>query len=240
MEKLGEFRSPALAGDESLGELRSQTLADGVEDALLSYISRKQLILGESLPGEDELAQRLQVSRHIVREGLSRLKSLGLIESRRRRGMVIARPNAFAGLQKLAGANLFSLAETHEFMELRVALELGMVDFIFVRKSASDIEALRALAGPRQSFQEIDLEVDFHNRLFAITRNSMASQFRNILRSAFAPFAQRRRQPDTETRTPTHQELCDALEQGSAEAFRELLREHFRPYLQMSSSLSSS
>lgn len=221
---------------ESLGVLRSQTLADGVEDVLLSYISRRQMEPGESLPGEDELAKRLQVSRHIVREGLSRLKSLGLIESRRRRGMVITRPNAFAGLQKLADAKWFSAVETHEFMELRVALELGMVDFIFARKTAEDLEALLGLAGPHRSFQEIDLEVDFHNRLFAISGNSMASQFRNILRSAFAPFVEHVLRPDTETRTPTHQELCEALAGGSADDFRQLLREHFRPYLQFKTS----
>ena len=62
------------------------TLAENVERQLLDYIRHERLTPGAPLPKEEELAERLGISRHIVREGLSRLKALGLVESRKKRG----------------------------------------------------------------------------------------------------------------------------------------------------------
>ena len=70
-----------------LEALRSQTLADGVENSLLEYIRGNNMQIGDTLPKEEDLAESLGVSRHIVREGISRLKALGLVESRKKRGM---------------------------------------------------------------------------------------------------------------------------------------------------------
>ena len=120
-----------------LTELRSTTLADGVEDSLLDYIRRSRLEPGDLLPKEEELSRKLNVSRHIVREGVSRLKTLGLIESRKHKGMILTRPNVFAGVSKLAEARLFSENECREFMQMRAYMELGMTESIF-RKKTSD------------------------------------------------------------------------------------------------------
>ena len=67
-----------------ISEPRASTLADGVEESLLEYIRSSGLTAGDALPKEEELAARMRVSRHIVREGISRLKTLGMVESRRR------------------------------------------------------------------------------------------------------------------------------------------------------------
>ena len=81
-----------------LTEIRSATLADEVEESLLNYIKRSGLTPGDILPKEEVLSEQLKVSRHIVREGISRLKTLGLVESRKRKGLILTRPNAFAGV----------------------------------------------------------------------------------------------------------------------------------------------
>ena len=218
-------------GDEhmtELSELHSVTLADGVEDSLLRYIRRSKLEAGDALPKEEELAARLSVSRHIVREGLSRLKTLGLIESRKRRGMTLARPNAFAGVSKLAEARLFSDGERREMMGLRVVMELGMAEFICRRKTPALVAELRKYAGREQSSQDIPLEIAFHTRLFAIGGNTMANQFQEILVTAFQ--THRRGGSSGVLKTPSHREICDVLESGTAEEFYRVLRAHFEPY----------
>ena len=86
----------------------SRTLAESVESSLLDYIRSENLIPGDVLPKEQELAEELKVSRQVVREGLAGLKTFGILETRKRRGMVVRRPNAFAGVSKLAQARLFS------------------------------------------------------------------------------------------------------------------------------------
>ena len=109
-----------------LTDLSSATQADGVETSLLDYIRRSGLAPGDLLPKEAELAEQLKVSRHIVREGISRLKTLGLVESRKRKGMILMRPNVFTGVSKLAEAKLFSESECKDFIQMRVFMELGM------------------------------------------------------------------------------------------------------------------
>jgi len=216
----------------SFGELQTVTLADGVENRLLEYMQKASLNPGDPLPKEEELALHLNVSRHIVREGVSRLKALGLIESRKKRGMVMKHPSAFTGLQKLAEAKLFNLRERKEFMELRVALELGMCDFIFARKTPEKIANLRKVAGlPNSSVQKFDIEIDFHTCLMEIGGNQMASQFREILANVFKPVYEKNSHYDKMLRTPTHHEICDILEQGTFEAFHSVMRKHFTPYL---------
>ena len=210
-------------------ELRTLTLADGVENTLLQYIRSSGLVPGDALPKEAEIAERLNVSRHIVREGISRLKTLGLIDSRRRRGMTVARPNAFAGVSKLAAARLFSDGERREMMELRVVMELGMAEFIFKRKTPELLAELRRYADDAQSYRDISPEIAFHTRLFAIGGNAMADEFQKILVSAF--HARGTESPRRNVRTPTHREICDALEHGTEEEFRSLLRAHFEPYI---------
>jgi len=211
-----------------LPELHSTTLADGVEDSLLQYIRRSGLAAGDALPKEAELAERLKVSRHIVREGLSRLKTLGLIDSRKRRGMTLARPNAFAGVSKLAEARLFSDGERREMMGLRVVMELGMAEFVYRRKTPERISELRKFAGDEQCYRDFSPEIEFHTRLFAIGGNAMANQFQHILATAFR--FQAGKMCTTAFKTPTHREICDALEHGSEEDFRSVLRAHLEPY----------
>ena len=211
-----------------LPELHPVTLADGVEDSLLSYIRRSGLAAGDALPKEEELAERLNVSRHVVREGLSRLKSLGMIDSRKRRGMTLSQPNAFAGVSKLAEARLFSEDERREMMGLRVVMELGMAEFVYRRKTPELLAELRKFARDEQIYADVSPEIEFHTRLFAIGGNAMANQFQRILATAFRV---RTGEPlPTDFKTPTHREICDALEHGTEAEFRQVLREHFGPY----------
>lgn len=213
-------------------ELKTSTLADGVENSLLAYMQKANLSPGDLLPKEEELAVHLNVSRHIVREGVSRLKALGLVESRKKRGMVMKRPFAFTGLQKLAEANLFGIQDQKEFMELRVVIELGMCDFVFLRKTPEKLANLRKVAGlPNSSVQQYSTEIGFHTCLMEIGGNQIASQFRTILARVFKPLYDKNNAKTKMLKTPTHHEICDILEGGSSQEFHAVLRQHFEPYL---------
>ena len=211
-----------------LAELRSTTLADGVEDSLLAYIRRSNLTPGDLLPKEEELAEQLKVSRHIVREGVSRLKSLGLVESRKHKGMILTRPNVFAGVSKLAEAKLFSETECREFMQIRVYMELGMAETIFLRKTPENLEELRALAGKRGKHPTMEEEIAFHSKLVSIGGNTMGGEFLKILTTAFKYIFEKGRGKNI---TPFHLDLCDALEGDSWEMFYQTMKAHFKAYI---------
>lgn len=211
-------------------EAKSSTLADGVAQNLLGYIRKENLVPGDLLPKEEELAAQLNVSRHIIREGVSRLKAFGLVESRKCRGTVVSRPNAFAGMHRLAQAELFSVEEWKEFVSLRIALEIGMADFIHARATAEDIAQLRKLAGPPTMLHTVAEEVAFHSKLFAIGGNLAGNQFMEALVTSFKyQFTDKR--DDLGQYKMTHMDLCDALESGTREDFTEVLKNHFKPHI---------
>jgi DNA-binding GntR family transcriptional regulator len=58
-------------------------------EALMSDINDGRLAVGERLPGEIELTQQFEVSRHTVREALRVLEDLGLIKRQRGVGTVV-------------------------------------------------------------------------------------------------------------------------------------------------------
>ncbi len=206
------------------------TLADSVENRLLEYLRVNHLHFGDLLPKETELAGRLQISRHIVREGLSRLKALGLLEAKKRRGTVLCHPKPFAGFQKLADANLFTERDRRNFMELRVAMELGMCGFIYARRSPEKLAVLRKAAGESGSpVRRISAEVDFHSALMAFAENPAANDFRKVLMLAFGSIRKNAAVPAI--LPPSHKDICDVLETGSADDFHEVMQQHFQPYL---------
>ena len=209
---------------------RPATLADSVEECILQYVKRKELEPGDMLPKEEEIAAQLNVSRHIVREGSSGLKTLGVIESRKRKGMFIRkRLNAFESVRKLACASLFTKEEYRQFMQIRVIMEMGMVSYIWKNRTAQAVEELRRIAEDI-AMPAIENEIAFHSKLFSMGGNDIASQFQNIIISAFDP----NYHPSAENHNSdaeAHIQMCDSLENGTIEDFRKLMEKHFKPYL---------
>ena len=208
--------------------MKKKTLAESFENTLLDYIRSENLSPGDALPKEIELASEFNVSRQVIREGLAGLKTFGILEPRKRRGMVLKRPNAFAGVSKIAQARLFSRDECREFMEIRIFMELGMAEFISARKSPDDIRELRRLAERSGTAPGVENEIAFHHKLFTIGGNSLAGEFFKIISTAFSPV----KAPSVpQSDLPGHLDLCDVLENGSHQDFYETLKGHFAPYL---------
>ena len=64
-------------------------LSDQVADVMAAEIRSGRLAAGDKLPTEASLVNQFSVSRTVVREAMSRLKSLGLIESRQGSGVFV-------------------------------------------------------------------------------------------------------------------------------------------------------
>lgn len=212
-----------------LAELKSHTLADEVAAILLNYIRKENLVPGDAIPKEEELATSLNVSRHIVREGVSQLKAYGIIESRKRRGIVITRPNAFVGVKKMAQAEIFSEDEWKEFLGLRITMEIGMADMIYEMATEEDIAELRQLAGDDILVRPAEEEIAFHSKLFSIGGNYLGNQFMDALKKSF-DYVLRINEELSPEEIKTHCDICDALEFGTKDEFNQVIKIHFQRY----------
>jgi len=119
-------------------------------DAILSGV----LPVGWSLPNENELAAAHGVSRTAAREAMQKLASLGLIESRRRKGAtVLARDNwklLDESVLDLAVLRVTDAAFFQSLVEARLLIEPRAAELAAQRASPADIacieEALTAMA----------------------------------------------------------------------------------------------
>lgn len=218
------------------------TLVDHVEDKLFRYIAQKQMKVGDAVPNEQELSEALGVSRSVLREALSRLRMLGVIESRTRRGMVLSEPNMFGGLQRVINSMILSDESLFNLLGFRVALELGICHIVIENVTDQDIEELEDIVerGPASSLNlyRPESENEFHSKLYKITGNKSIMQFQHIiypvtkfLRNKFKDYFEPVNRELTQSgELVTHRELLERIKARDKEGFRKGMERHFETY----------
>lgn len=207
-----------------------KTMADIVEVKLREYFKKKSFKPGDSLPGELELAEALGVSRNVVREALSRLRMLGMIETRKKRGMILARPDILGTFERVLDPLIIDKDILQDIFELRLVLEMGIADLIDINKTKADIDELEAIAKKEvtDATFRIKNEIAFHGKLYEMTGNSTLKRFQIMLLPIFAYVI------TLEKRTirgkVSHLDLVALLRKGDKEAFRKGMLAHLQPH----------
>jgi len=207
-----------------------QTMADIVELKLLAFLKKNAFKLGDALPKEIELAEALGVSRNILREALSRLRMLGLIDTKKRRGMVLSSPDILGSLEKVMDPLIIDENTLQDFFELRLTLEMGLADIIFIRKTTKDIAELEQIALAEKVRDKNDVafriksEVEFHGKIYRMTGNETMQRFQTMLLPIFGHLVSIEKKPAGGK--VTHLDLVNLLKTGTREEFRKGMREH--------------
>lgn len=211
----------------------TSSLVDKVEDSLVELLRERKLSVGDVIPKEVELAEALGVSRTVIREALTRLKMMGLIESKKKKGSVITSPDLFGMMSKSMNPFILDQETLKEIFEIRLVLEIGMADLLFHRITKEDIQELKKIVAnepPATQYHlfNIDHEVAFHGKLYEITNNKTLKKFQKMLLPVF-DFVHHsgllKKQPLLKTFV-SHNELIDILENGDPEKFRIGMRNH--------------
>lgn len=220
----------------------TKTLVDQVEDRLLSYFKEKNLSVGDPVPNEMELADALGVARNVLREALSRLKMIGLVESRTRRGMVLTEPNLFSSMSRIVDQRMLSEETLYGIMGFRVALEIGMSAAIVQHISDRDLAELESMvAGADIMSNKIytpEHETAFHFKLYKIGRNKVVTDFQNLLHPMMQyiheihkdEIQQINRELQEQGRIVGHEDLVKVLRMRDAASLQEAFTRHFTVY----------
>ncbi|HKX40633.1 MAG TPA: FCD domain-containing protein [Burkholderiaceae bacterium] len=118
-------------------------LSEQLANALIAGIKEGQLKVGQRLPTEAALVQRFGVSRTVVREALSRLKTLGLLESRQGSGAYIRAPG-LPGTDSLVLTPDGSVAAVLQMVEVRRALEAEAAALAAARRNPRSTKQIRS------------------------------------------------------------------------------------------------
>lgn len=218
---------------KDLQTIDTSSLVDKVENKLVEFLQKKKLQVGDSIPKELELAEILGVSRTVIREALLRLRMMGLIESKKKRGAVITSPDLFAIMSKSMNPHILDQDTLKEIFEIRLVLEIGMADFLFRRVKKEDINALKKIVSKEpeitdQHLFNIGHEIAFHGKLYEITGNETLKKFQKMLLPVFdyVHHSGLLGKPIPLRKFVSHKELVDILENGTPDLFRNAMRHH--------------
>lgn len=206
-----------------------KTMADEVEMKLLEYLKKKSFKPGDALPKEMELTEALGVSRNVLREALSRLRMLGMIETKKRRGMILSSPDILGSLERVMDPLIIDDTTLQDIFELRLTLEMGLADILYIRKTKKDIEELEKIAlsqkttPTKQNFR-IKHEVEFHGKIYQMTGNRTMQRFQTMLLPIFGHLVNEEKVPIVGK--VSHIDLVNLLKNGTREEFREGMRKH--------------
>ncbi|MFT3845229.1 MAG: FCD domain-containing protein [Lacibacter sp.] len=216
-----------------LKTIENHSLVDRVEANLVELLQQQKLKVGDSIPKEIELANTLGVSRTVIREALLRLRMMGLIESKKKKGAVITSPDIFGNLNKSMNPHILAPETLKEIFEIRLVLEIGMADFLFHRITKENIRELREIvksepAATQYHLFNIEHEIQFHGKLYEITGNETLKKFQTLLLPVFDYVHKSgllKKQSLMKTFV-SHKDLVDILEDGTPEQFRNGMRSH--------------
>lgn len=216
-----------------LKPIDNHTLVDRVEANLVDLLHQKKLKVGDSIPKELELCELLGVSRTVVREALMRLRMVGLIESKKKKGAVITNPDIFSVLVKSLNPYILSDDTLKDIFELRLVLEVGMADLLIARITDNDIAELKSIVQEEPPTKKNmlfnpEFERVFHGKLYEITRNLSLMKFQKLLLPIFG-FVDRSsiiKESDEIGGFITHKDLVLIIQQRDSQKFREAMRAH--------------
>lgn len=220
------------------------SLVEQTQRDILKFISQHSE--NPHLPKEQEFVEILGVSRVVVREALSRLRALGIIETKRKRGTVVVAPEIFAVLKTIIASGVLDKDTLRDLYQLRIMLEVGMADFIYLKKTPDQMELLDEIVSEEVELERemtmaeteeqrysvakklTDVDIRFHSALYEMTGNKSLIDFQYILRHLFTLYRPKLK-VDYHSRTiVSHVSLFNLLRTGTADAFRMAMRLHLK------------
>jgi GntR family transcriptional repressor for pyruvate dehydrogenase complex len=219
---------------KDLERISTETMADIVELRLREFFKKKSFKPGDALPKELELVEALGVSRNVVREALSRLRMLGMIETRKKRGMILARPDVLGTFERVLDPLIIDDHILQDLFELRLVLEMGLADLLFLRKTDKDIAELEKIAEDESHEGEkkfrVKNEIAFHGKLYEMSGNNTLKRFQVMLMPVFGYVTTLEKRDEYKVGKVNHKDLVQILKTGTKEDFKAGMYEHLKPH----------
>ncbi|WP_119067058.1 FadR/GntR family transcriptional regulator [Rubrobacter indicoceani] len=177
--------------------IQRASLADVVSERILSLIEDGEYRAGDRLPSERELGEQLGVGRTSIREGLSYLDKLGVLDIHQGRGMVVrsfSLEDLFASPALVSGIVELPEKQIRNLMHTRRVLEQEAARLAAVSRTSGDLEQIREIieamkrsgGHPEQWFK---LDRRFHVAVVTASDNSALIELVKLHWDLFSRFS---------------------------------------------------
>lgn len=165
--------------------IKPKKIYEEVADALLNMIKSGQLKPGDKIASVAQLAENFAVSQSVIREALSGLRAMGLLNMRQGEGTYVTKYDASRFYLPVTTAFLMKKEDVKELFEVRRILEVGAAASAAVNHDTNDIIAMEEVlqemveaVGDGELGERADF--NFHRVIVNATHNEMLA---NLLSS---------------------------------------------------------
>jgi len=222
-----------------LRPIRTKKIYEEIVQQIKGLIGEGNLNPGDRLPSERELSERLAVSRASVREALSALAAMGVIDIRPGEGTFIQNIRNGAIVEPLAMALLMDRQAAMELLEARQALEGEAAYLAASRSGPEDLEKMAAiLKEMERDLQRGTLGEDadwrFHLAVAEAARNSILARLMHTVSDTMRQALRTSRQRlyttpgNPEKLFEQHNQIYEAIKAHNPRAARRVICNHLR------------
>jgi DNA-binding FadR family transcriptional regulator len=225
---------------------RHESQAQELAQRIRARIQGAQLADGSFFMTEAQLAAEYGVSRTVTREAVSRLQALGILEGRKRKGLLVRHPDPLRLLSSSLPSLVASPDDWQELAQLRYALEVGAIELAIRTATDEQIERLgqitqqmeEALRQDTESPRSVGLDLEFHAQILQMTGSRLIAGMQQVLVQFFqiAPHSERTA-ASAERIIWEHRELLNAIRDRDIERARAMIRLQFRATLEIAGPL---
>lgn len=159
-------------------KIRTKKIYEEVAESIIEMIKSKQLKPGDKLDSVEQLAKNFDVGRSAIREALSGLRSMGLVEMRQGEGTYIKSFDPSRFTLPVTTGFLMKKDDVKELFELRKILEVGTAGLAAEIYEEGDLIPIeKALIVMRNATGNEELaanaDSDFHMAIASATHNQL-------------------------------------------------------------------
>ena len=217
--------------------IKTQKIYKQIVDQIGQLVAEGQLKPGDRLPSERELVERFQVSRASIREAISALEMMGLIEVRSGEGTYIRQINIDSVVAPLAWMLFIEKDTDLELYEARKILEVQAAGLAAARAEDDEInDVFEALEIMRMDLvnQRLGEDADHsfhyaiakatHNKILFRLMNTISDTMRKTLKTSRSRLYEDRNSP--ERLYKEHFSIYEAIRDHDVEQAQKLMLDH--------------
>lgn len=215
-----------------LKPIKKESIGRQVFWQLRDQVLRRTWPPGSKLPSENELSRTMGVSRVSIREGIQRLVSLGILETRHGEGTFVRELNGQVQFNALIPLLVLDDIEILHVLEYRRIVEKGAAALAAERATEQDLAEMEAIYGQMVQFrhdvaQFSRADLEFHLVLAKATANPVIIKVNNVLHSILEVSMENIVTAlGMEDGLHYHRLIIDAIRARDAQAAESIMQEH--------------
>lgn len=162
----------------AIKQVKPKKIYEIVAEQLTDMIKNGEVKPGERLASVQQLAEDFNVGRSAIREALSALKAIGLIEMKQGEGTFVKKIDLDLMSNMIPAARFMQKDDVKELFEIRKIIETGAATLAAKNRTQQDIEKMEtALREMKQAEGDGTIgekaDIDFHMSIVSASKNGM-------------------------------------------------------------------